>query len=172
MQYFNFSRLINKYKSSFVSITLADGYYNESGDWEKCETTETTIEGAIISFKESKVFRAEGTLTTNDKRLFMLQPLDDKLHGLKAIYDGKVYNIEDCTENAEFTGVWAYTLRYVSAFKETVPEYDITGNVERLEKRLDGVLIDSDDPVPPDDKALTSDDVERLERRLDGELND
>ena len=118
MQNFNFSRLVNKYKSEFKTITLSDGYYDDSGDWVKGDKTETTVQGAVISFKESKIYRSEGTLTANDKRLFMLEPIDKALLSAKAIYNGNVYSIEDCTDNSKFTGVWAYTLKYVSAFKE------------------------------------------------------
>ena len=117
MPNFNFSRLVNKYKSEFKAITLADGYYNDSGDFVKGEEKETVIHGAVISYKENTVHRSEGRLTEKDKQLFMLQPIEKALQGSKAIYDGNVYSIEDCTENAKFTGVWVYTLKYVSAFK-------------------------------------------------------
>lgn len=168
---YNFARLINKYKSNFVSVSLADGYYDESGDWKEAETERTNIQGAIISFKESKVYRSDGTLTANDKRLFMLQPLDDKLQGLKAIYDGKIYSIEDCTENAKFTGVYAYTLKYISAFKDKSPDYDLTEEVDALEKRLDGKLVDKPVPPPTESEILTES-IGKLEKRLDGVLND
>lgn len=116
MQYFNFKRLIQKYQSEFKAITLAEGYFNELGDFVKGGKTETVVYGAIISHKESKVYRSEGVLTVNDKRLFMLEPIDKALLSCKAIYDGNVYQIEECTQNAKFTGVYAYTLKYVSAF--------------------------------------------------------
>ena len=118
MQYFDFTRLINKYKSQFVVKMTSDGHYDDKGDYVKGSMTDMILEGAIISFKESKLFRSEGTLTTNDKRLFMLEPLDQALKGSQIVYDNKLYNVEECTENAKFTGVYAYTLKYVSAFKE------------------------------------------------------
>lgn len=117
MAYFNFSNLITKYKSSFTVITPSEGQWN-AGEWVEGEPSKTILEGAIISFKESKIIRSEGTLTTKDKRLFMLEKIDDALKGSKVIYDDYVYSIEDCTENAKFTNVYAYTLRYVSAFEE------------------------------------------------------
>lgn len=118
MQYFNFSRLINKYKSDFTAITLSDGYFNDAGDWVKGEQTETVLQGAVMAFKESKVHRSEGTLTTQDRRLYTLKPLEKALQGSKVIYEGNVYAIEDSTDNAKFTGVYAYTLKWISAFKE------------------------------------------------------
>lgn len=118
MQLYNFKRLIRKYNSEFTQITLTDGHYDDAGDWIKGEAKETTINGAVISFKESKIYRSEGTLTTNDRRLFTLEPVPNALKGTKAVVNGILYSIEDCTENAKFTGVYAYTLRYISAFNE------------------------------------------------------
>lgn len=118
MQYFNFSRLIKKYSSNFTAITLSEGSFNDAGDWVKGEQAQTTVQGAVIAFKESKIHRSEGTLTTKDRRLFVLSPIDKALQGSKVIYEGNVYSIEDEAENAKFTGVYAYTLRWVSAFKE------------------------------------------------------
>lgn len=140
MQYFNFSRLVNKYSSEFTAITLSTGYYDDSGDWVNGDVIKNNLRGAIIGQRESKIFRSEGALTEKDKRLFTLAPIDDKLHGAKVIYDGNIYSITDCAENAKFTGVYAYTLKYISAFKETTSDYDLTIELERLEKRLDGVL--------------------------------
>lgn len=118
MCYFNFDRLINKYKSECTAITLAEGYYDDMGDFVKGEATETTIQGAIVSFQENKVHRSEGTLTTQDKRLFTLEPINNALHGAKVIHNGNVYNLEESSENAKFTGVYAYLLKYISAFGE------------------------------------------------------
>ena len=118
MQYFNFSRLIKKYSSEFTAITLSEAHLNDAGDWVKGEKTETVLQGAVISFKESKIHRSEGTLTARDRRLFTMSPIEAALKGSQAIYEGNVYSIEDCSENAKFTGVYAYTLRWISAFKE------------------------------------------------------
>lgn len=118
MQLYNFTRLIDKYKSQFTAITLTEGYFDDLGDFVKGEETETTIYGAVIAFKESKVHRSEGTITTKDRRLFVTQPIDKALQGSKAIYEGNVYSIEDESENAKFTGVYAYLLKYCSAFKD------------------------------------------------------
>lgn len=117
MAYFDFSRLINKYSSEFKVLTYKDGYYNKMGDWVDGEETEITLSGAIISHKESKIYRSEGTLTADDKRLFTLQPIDEALKGSKIVYEDKVYRIEDNSDNSKFTNCYAYTLKYVSAFK-------------------------------------------------------
>ena len=168
MAYFDFLRLIKKYSSQFAAITLVCGYYDDSGDWVADSQEEINLEGAIISFKESKVYRSEGTLTSNDKRLFTIKPIDNKLHGAKIRYDGKIYSIEDSTENAKFTGVYAYTLKYVSAFKETAPDHDMTEEFDRLSQRLDGVLTASEAPTTDPETGI-ADDIESLGKRLDGE---
>lgn len=139
-QYFDFSRLINKYITDFYAVVLLAGYFDDSGDWQEGETAKIPLNGAIISFKDSKIFRSEGTLTTKDKQLFMLEPIPEALHGSKVVYLDDVFSIVDNTENAEFTGVLAYTLKYVSAFKDANIEHDITMTLEKLAQRLDGTL--------------------------------
>ena len=170
MRYFDFSRLINKYRSQFSAIIFLEGYYDDKGDWVKGTNEEITVYGAVISHRESKVFRSEGRLTEKDKRLFTLEPISNELQGSQVVYEGNVYSIMDNVENAKFTGVYAYTLKYVSAFKEKRVDVDITETVEALEERLDGVRAASEPPVPPADNV--SEDKEKLENRLDGVLND
>lgn len=93
--------------------------YDDSGEWVQGEPIKYELRGAIISFRESKIYRAEGTLTAKDKRLFMLEPLPEALAGAVVIYEGSKYNIDNTTDNSKFTGVWAYTLKYNSAFNES-----------------------------------------------------
>lgn len=118
MAYFDFSRLIGKYMSEFIAITHTEGSYDNKGKWVEGKETRQTLKGAIIGFKESKIFRSSGTLTAKDKRLFMLEPINDALKGAEIVFKGEKYNIDEESENADFTGVWAYTLKYVSAFDE------------------------------------------------------
>lgn len=118
-QYFNFKRLVERYSTDFVAkIPSEGGKYDDYGDYVKSDTKEVNLRGAIISHRESKIFRAEGTLTGQDKALYMLEPLDKSLCGAKVIHDDKTYSIGDMLENSEFTGVWKYTLKFVSAFNE------------------------------------------------------
>lgn len=167
-KYFNFERLIKKYSSLFESLTFLEGYYNESGDFICDDLVATDLQGAIINFAENRVYRSEGTLSAQDKRLFMLEPLDEALRTSKIVHDGNVFSITGCVENAVFTGVYAYTLKYISSFKDAYPKYDSTKDFRRLEKRLDGVLVEPEEPVYVDPFA----DVDRLEKRLDGVLTD
>ena len=115
-QYFDFSGLIQDFSNKFIVITHSKGGYDDAGDWKDGQETRTEYKGAIISFKESKVFRSEGKITAKDKRLFMQQALPDALMGATVLYKGQQYMIESEHENAEFTGVYSYFLRYVSAF--------------------------------------------------------
>ena len=115
-QYFDFSGLIREYSNQFTVITHTESGYDEAGDWQDGQETRTEMTGAIIAFKESKVFRSEGTITAKDKRLFMEEKLPDALIGADAVYNGQKYMIESELENAEFTGVYSYMLRWVSAF--------------------------------------------------------
>lgn len=141
MSYFNFTRLVNKYKSEFTAITLLSGYYNDKGDWVDAETKEVNLYGAIIKHRDSKIYKSNGTLTAKDRALFMLEPISDSLIGSQVVYEDDVFSIEDNLENAKFTGVYKYTLKYVSAFKKKL-QGDLNDYNERFEKRLDGVTGD------------------------------
>lgn len=114
-QYFDFSGLISDYENPFTVVTHKSGY-DEKGDWQEGQEVKQELKGAIIGFRESKIFRAEGAISAKDKRLFTLARLPEALLGAKAIYQGQEYMIESELENAEFTGVYSYLLRWVRAF--------------------------------------------------------
>ena len=141
MQYFNFSHLLNKYKSEFTAITLLTGLYDDSGDWVDAETKEVTFQGAIIKHRDSKIYNSNGALTAQDRALFTLEPLSDNLIGSQIVYENNVYSVDSLHENAKFTGVYKYTLKYVSAFKKKL-QGDLSDDNERLGKRLDGERFD------------------------------
>lgn len=141
MQYFNFSRLVNKYSSEFTAITLVSGYYDNKGDWVDAETVELTKSGAIISYGDKTIYNSNGAITEMDKCLLSLEKIADKLIGIEFIYDENIYTIQTAKENAKFTGVWKYTMKYVSAFKKKL-EGDLNDDNVRLGNRLDGVTSD------------------------------
>ena len=120
MAYFNFKRLIEKYSREFVVKTKGEKTLNAAGDYVHGEPSEITLKGAIIGFAERKIFRTEGTLTEQDMALHMLEPLDNALLGARVDFEGNTYRIETQKGkgNAIFTGVYSYTLKYVSAFNE------------------------------------------------------
>lgn len=163
---FDFYDLINDNSVEFVAEVPSEGYYNEAGEFVKGTPKRYVLRGVIIANRESKIFRSEGTLTGQDRALYMLEPLDNALQLAKIIHEGKVFSVGDMLENSEFTGVWAYTLKFVSAFKKTSPDYDITEELDDLEDRLDGTLEKAEEPEHHND---LTDGLEALEKRLSGE---
>ena len=116
MQYFDFSRLIEKYMTTFTAIIPTAGGYDEYGDWKEGATEKVEMQGAIISHRQSKIFKSEGTLTEQDRALYMLEALKFDLTGTKIIHEDKLYTISSSLDNAGFTGVYSYSLKYVSVF--------------------------------------------------------
>lgn len=117
MANFNFQRLITKYSTEFTVIIPSEGYYDaDTGDYVQEAQQEIKLIGAIIAHRESKVFRSEGTITQQDRALYMLEKLPEALQGAKVVHEGKEYRIGETLENSDFTGVWYYNLKYVSAF--------------------------------------------------------
>lgn len=117
-QNFDFSRLIEKYSCDFVAIIPSEGDFDDMGDYIEGKPKEIELRGAIISHRESKIFKSGGTITEQDKALYMLQPLENSLQGAKIVHGGKYYSIGSLLENSEFTGVWAYNLKFVSVFNK------------------------------------------------------
>ena len=119
MSFYNFQRLIKKYSREFTVISKGKPTLNKAGDRVSGETTKTTLCGAIIGFAENKIYRPEGNITEKDKALHMLEPIDNALMGATVIFKGNEYKIQAQRgkDNAEFTGVYSYTLKWVSAFK-------------------------------------------------------
>lgn len=118
MAYFDFSRLIKKYSRNFTVIVKGEKSLNDAGDWVRREATEYTLNGAIIGIAQKVVHRSEGKLTEKDKALYMLEPIDKALMSATVVFKGNEYRIEgeNGDDNAEFTGCYSYTLKYVSAF--------------------------------------------------------
>lgn len=115
-KYFNFERLINKYCCSFTLLCAGAEEYDDMGE-RVTSITEETKTGAIIGISENKIYRSDGTLTAKDKELFMTESIGsiDKAY---IIYEGDKYKVEsNPNNNNQFTGVWQYILKWVSAFK-------------------------------------------------------
>ena len=115
-QYFDFSALISDYSNTFTVITHTASGYDSKGDWQDGEEERVVMTGAMIAFAENKVFRSDGAITSKDKRLFVESRLPDALIGAKVEYNGQKYMIDSEFENAEFTGVYSYLLKWVNAF--------------------------------------------------------
>ena len=117
-QYFNFARLITKYSRPLTAEIPTEGSYDNKGDYVAGTPTKVTFTGAVIAHRQNKIFRSEGTLTEQDRALYMLTPLENALIGAIVTCDGKKYRISSELENATFTGVYAYTLKFQSAFNK------------------------------------------------------
>jgi len=115
--YFDFYDLINKYSTVFKAIICSEGSYNEKGEY-LCTKEEKELTGAIIGISDGKIYRSAGTLTDKDKYLFVFNELP--LNDTEIIYKSNRYKVEEQVENAEFTGVYQYILKYVSSFNEVV----------------------------------------------------
>lgn len=118
MAYFDFSGIIQEYSRDFTVLGKGKGDYNDAGDYVGGGTTEIKLRGAIIGYSSSKIHRSEGTLTAKDKVLHMLEPIENALMGAFVVFKGNKYRIEEQkgADNAEFTGVYSYSLKWVSAF--------------------------------------------------------
>ncbi|MCD8091035.1 MAG: hypothetical protein LUD81_10550 [Clostridiales bacterium] len=113
--YFDFYDLINKYAASFTAVFKTQNGFDDLGE-ELYTEEEKTLTGAVIEISDGKIYRSDGTLTDKDKYLFMFEELP--LVDTRVIYKEKCYKVESQVENAEFTGVYQYTLKYVSAFSK------------------------------------------------------
>lgn len=120
MQYFNFYSLIEKYTVDFAVEIASDGYYDAKGDWQIGEVLTIPKRGAIISLTSSKIYHSNGVLTQKDKQLFMKEKLCDDFTQAQVVFNGDKYKVEqdNASDNSPLTGVFAYVLRYVSAFGE------------------------------------------------------
>ena len=118
MQYFKFAQLVKKYSSEFTVITSGEGGIDDRGYRIKGEKKEISLFGAVIGRGENTIFSSDCKITEKDKRLFMLEKIDNALLNAKVVYENEVFTIQSSTENAKFTGVWAYVLKFVSAFKD------------------------------------------------------
>ncbi len=119
MQYFNFSRLIRKYSRQFTCELKAEGTYDNLGERVTPESSVISMTGAILSVRDSKLHQSDGEYTEKDKVLYMLTPIDNAMLGAEIIFKDNVYTVEDSTgaDDAEFTGVYRYHLKWVSVFR-------------------------------------------------------
>ena len=119
MQYFDFSRLIRKYSRQFTCELKAEGAYDDFGEWVTSEKSVVSMTGAIFSVRDSKLRQPDGVYTEKDKVLYTLTPIDNAMLGAEIIFKDNVYMVEDSTgtDDAEFTGIYMYRLKWVSIFR-------------------------------------------------------
>lgn len=114
--YFDFLNLIQKYSTEFTLITETKGGIDEYGDYQAGEKKETVMTAAIINFSQNKIIKSNGALSEKDLALYSLVELSDKLIGSTIIYKNNKYTLDSVLNNSEFTGVFAYKLKWCSAF--------------------------------------------------------
>ncbi len=116
MAYFDFKRLITKYGKTFTVVIPGEGAYF-GGVWQEGEPARLEKFGAIMSLTENKLYQLGGTLTAQDRHLYMLEPIDAPLEGTRIEFEDNVYRIGEnrAKGNEKFTGVWSYTLKWVSS---------------------------------------------------------
>ena len=113
MAYHDYTRLINKFSDDVTISIPSNGGYDKYGIWQENEPTEITIKGAVIAFKENTVYRSEGNIKAQDKRLLTVQPIDKALDGAIATHKGKKYSINQMSDNSQFTGCYSYLLSFI-----------------------------------------------------------
>lgn len=112
--YYNFSRLINRYSSEYSLETETECHINDMGDYVPGVKELKTLTGAIMAISESRIIRAEGAISAEDRQLYSNKELEKELIGAVVSYKGSRYRIEKDRDNSDFTGVYAYLLKRVS----------------------------------------------------------
>lgn len=111
---FDFTDLIEKYSVSYTLIIpqkggYVDGYY-QAGAEERKE-----MEGAIVPYKESRIYQSGGSLTQEDRELYSMARLEFEKN-LVVEHKGKKYKVESETDYSDYADVYVYALKRVSAF--------------------------------------------------------
>ena len=118
MQIFNFLRLVNKYSKEITVITLTNGYFDNKGDWIEGEKKQSIIKGAVIRHRRNKIYNSNGMLTDDDYAMYLTEKPKFDLIGSTIIVDNQKFKVTSKLDNSEFTGVWSFNVRCISAFKE------------------------------------------------------
>jgi len=114
MKLYDFTRLINKYSTTFLLCQKTEGKY-VYGKWEDGQVIETEMTGAIVPMSERKIYSSGGTFTTQDRELYLTCPLTGLLSDFSVKYKGNKYSVEESRDYEEYADVAIYTLRRVSA---------------------------------------------------------
>lgn len=112
---YRFRRLIDKYSVPFQLVKEGKGAF-VGGKYEKGAPVVLDMMGAITEIRESKIYQSGGYLTTQDRVLYLPEPLEDPLEGLKVVHRGNEYKVESLADYSEYGDVATYTLKWVSSF--------------------------------------------------------
>ena len=113
MRLYNFKRLISKYSVDFTLLKTTSGSF-VSGKWVEGEANEIKMRGAIVPLSERKLYSYGGTYSTQDRELYLSEPLGSPLSAFKVVYNTNTYTIEESRNFDEFAGCAVYVLKWVS----------------------------------------------------------
>lgn len=117
-QLFNFTRLIQKYSTTFTFHGIASGGSYKGGEWVPNPAPKPVqMQGAIVPLTAQKVYQLGGSYTTQDRQLYMCSPLTDALKSATVEYQGHTYNVEQDADWSAYADVYVYLLRRVSKFE-------------------------------------------------------
>lgn len=119
-QLFNFTRLIQKYSAVFTFHGVASGGSYQGGEWVPNPPPEPVkMQGAVVPLSAQKVYQLGGSYTTQDRQLYLCQPLPGALNGATVEYQEHIYKVEQDTDWSAYADVYVYLLRRVSNFENT-----------------------------------------------------
>ena len=119
MKLYNFARLIRKYSVEFCLHRTQGGFVG--GKWEQGGELVKRMRGAIVPTGDRKNYGSGGTHTTEDRELYLLEPLKAPLSEFRVVYKGNAYAIEEGRNFEDYADVVVYTLKWVS---KAVVEHD------------------------------------------------
>lgn len=108
---YNFKRLISKYSVEFQLHVSQGGFV--AGKWTEGELSVVTMQGAIVPISERKVYASGGTYTTDDRQLYVSEPLPSPLTALKVVHNTDTYTVEDSRDFSLYAHGAVYTLKRV-----------------------------------------------------------
>ncbi|MCY1690734.1 hypothetical protein OVA29_08700 [Exiguobacterium sp. SL14] len=107
-QYYAFKRLINKYSMNLPYTWTVDGQRDpETGEWLEGTVQTRTIQAAIFPVDKAVVYESGGRLTSANRLLYSLQPLDARG---TVFHEGTNWRIEQMGDYTDFADFHRYTL--------------------------------------------------------------
>ena len=112
MKLYNFKRLIKKYSVTFCLHKSQGGYV--SGKWEEGGELVKEMRGAIVPMSDRKIYGSGGTYTSQDRELYVSEPLEGSLSDVKVVYKDNTYAVEEGRNFEDYADAAVYTLKWVS----------------------------------------------------------
>ena len=112
MKLYNFHRLIKKYSVTFCLHKTQGGYV--SGKWEEGGEIVKEMHGAIVPMSDRKIYGSGGAYTSQDRELYVTEPLKAPLSDVKVVYKENIYTVEEGRNFEDYADAAVYTLKWVS----------------------------------------------------------